>query len=280
MGPITTFLTLLVVLAAAASALLVSTHSLGGLLYLVFYEWTPGLAALITFSIFQNTRAALRWRWLRAKGTFGAYLLPLFYILPVYFAAWIAIPHAYDASSFIKSSATLLGFTLHPGLATYGLFVPLSLTFGLLNRFPYTLGEELGWRGFLAPILYEKHGFITSSLLTGVIWAVWHYPLLYGLGLFSGPEAGGRIGCFTVMVVGLAFVFGWLRLKTGSMWPCVLMHASHNAFLQTLFEPQTAKSTTTIPLTSEFGYGLAITIWLVALVLVFVERHKPVGTAK
>ena len=279
-GPVVTFLVLLVVLTAATSALLIPTHSLGGLLYLVLYEWTPGLAALLTFAMFPSSAEILHWRWQPAKGTLGAYALPLLYLAPLYLAAWLLLGPAHDASAFLKSSSTLMAFPLHPWLATFGLFVPLSLTFGLLNRFPYTLGEELGWRGFLMPTLHKRYGFVAACSITGLIWAVWHYPLLYGLGLFSGPGAHIRIGFFSVMVVGLSFIFGWLRLRTASLWPCVLMHASHNAFLQTFFEPQTSPSTKTLPLTSEFGYGLAITVWMVALALTLVERRTPTRAAE
>ena len=274
-GPVATFLLLLIVFTAAASALLVPTHSLGGLLYLILYEWTPGLAALLTFAVFPRSATVLRWQWLPFRSTIRAYAFPLLYLAPLYLAAWLLIGPAHDAASFLKSSSALMGFPQHAWLATFGLFVPLSLTFGLLNRFPYTTGEELGWRGFLMPTLHERYGFVAACSITGVIWAVWHYPLLYGLGVFSGPGAHIRMGCFSVMVVGLSFIFGWLRLRTGSLWPCVLMHATHNAFLQTFFEPQTAQSTKTFSLTSEFGYGLAITIWMVALVLIFLQKSAP-----
>ena len=280
LGPVLTFLLFLLVLTAAASALLVPTHSLGGLLYLVLYEWTPGLAALLTFAIFPRSADVLRWRWLPARSTALAYALPLLYQAPLYLVAWLLVGPAHDSASFVKSSSTLMGFPQHAWIATFGLFVPLSLTFGLLNRFPYTTGEELGWRGFLMPTLYKKYGFVAACSITGVIWAIWHFPLLYGLGVFTGPGANGRMGCFSVMVVGLSFIFGWLRLRTGSLWPCILMHASHNAFLQTFFEPQTAQSAKSLSFTSEFGYGLAITVWIVALGLTFLQKPAPVGIAE
>jgi hypothetical protein len=39
------------------------------------------------------------------------------------------------------------------------------------------LGEEIGWRGFLAPTLYRTRGFLWAGIGTGLIWALWHVPL-------------------------------------------------------------------------------------------------------
>ena len=214
------------------------------------------------------------------RETLGSYALPLIYILPVYVLTWLLLRGSFEPSSFMKNSSTTVGFPLQPRLATIGLFVPLSLTFGLLTRFPYTLGEELGWRGFLMPALRERYGFVVGCLITGAIWAVWHYPLLYAFGLFSGPHAHTRIPFFTVMVLGLSFVFGWLRLKTDSLWPCVLMHASHNAFLQTFFDPLTAQSDKTVTVTSEFGWGLMVTVCLAAVWVTVAQKRAGLETVR
>lgn len=41
------------------------------------------------------------------------------------------------------------------------------------------LGEEAGWRGFLLPKFLESHSPLTASLLLGVIWMMWHFPLSF-----------------------------------------------------------------------------------------------------
>jgi len=63
---------------------------------------------------------------------------------------------------------------------------------------------------------------------------------------------------FTVMVVGLSFPLAWLRLRSGSVWTATLLHASHNSFIQKLFEPMTVDAGPTPWLTGEFGAGLAL----------------------
>ena len=51
------------------------------------------------------------------------------------------------------------------------------LTFGVLGNLGLTLGEELGWRGFLLPAL-EPLGRWRPVLVSNVIWGLWHAPMV------------------------------------------------------------------------------------------------------
>ena len=42
-----------------------------------------------------------------------------------------------------------------------------------------TIGEELGWRGFLLPTLQTRLSAIASALIIGLIWFCWHIPLFW-----------------------------------------------------------------------------------------------------
>jgi membrane protease YdiL (CAAX protease family) len=70
--------------------------------------------------------------------------------------------------------------------------------------------------------------------------------------------------CFGVMVVAMGFPFAWLRLRSGSVWPAAILHASHNLYVQGFFDRVTVNTGFTNWLTSEFGAGLAITIGITA----------------
>jgi membrane protease YdiL (CAAX protease family) len=106
------------------------------------------------------------------------------------------------------------------------------------------LGEEIGWRGLLVPELAKRTRFTTVALLSGVIWAVWHYPLLlHGALQTSEPPPWYAVGCFTVLIVAMSFPMAWLRLRSGSLWPAVLFHAAHNAVIQQYLTPLTARTT-------------------------------------
>jgi membrane protease YdiL (CAAX protease family) len=57
-------------------------------------------------------------------------------------------------------------------------FPPLIILFvGFLLMF----GEEYGWRGFLLKNLAESKGKISSAMIVGLVWALWHCPIIYGL---------------------------------------------------------------------------------------------------
>ena len=65
--------------------------------------------------------------------------------------------------------------------------------------------------------------------------------------------------CFTLMVVSISFVMAWLRLQSGSLWTATIFHASHNLFIQSVFDPLTADTGLTKWIIGEFGLGLVIT---------------------
>jgi hypothetical protein len=63
---------------------------------------------------------------------------------------------------------------------------------------------------------------------------------------------------FTWVVFAASVPFIWLRLKSGSVWTAVLAHASHNLFLQAIFDPLTVDHGMTRYVTTEFGVGMAL----------------------
>ncbi|WP_130178510.1 CPBP family intramembrane glutamic endopeptidase [Cryobacterium sp. SO1] len=101
-----------------------------------------------------------------------------------------------------------------------------------LNLVP-ALGEELGWRGWLLPKLMPL-GTVPAIVISGVIWGLWHAPMVL-LG-YNYPDAPGWLGL--TMMVGMCIlvgaVFGWLRLRSDSVWPAALAHAAFNGAAGTI----------------------------------------------
>ncbi|MES1224756.1 MAG: CPBP family intramembrane glutamic endopeptidase, partial [Bacteroidota bacterium] len=104
----------------------------------------------------------------------------------------------------------------------------------------------------------KRFGYTKTSLLTGVIWSVWHYPILLFADYNSGTPAWYGLTCFTVMVISISFVFTWFRMKSGSLWTGMLLHASHNLFIQSIFSPLTKDTGNTKYYIDEFGIVLPI----------------------
>lgn len=107
-----------------------------------------------------------------------------------------------------------------------------SITIGpLVNALP-SLGEEVGWRGMLFPLLCERMPQRQAVLASGVIWGMWHAPIIamghnYGTTYFGFPVTG--ILTMVVACTVMGCLLSWLRVKTGSVWPCAIAHGALNA---------------------------------------------------
>lgn len=97
-----------------------------------------------------------------------------------------------------------------------------------------------------------------------IVWSSWHFPLIIGGDYRGVGPVWYSVLCFTVIVTGLGFLTAWVRLKSGSVWPAVLAHASHNLFIQSIFDPMTRHTPMTGYVLGEFGAGLALALTVVA----------------
>jgi membrane protease YdiL (CAAX protease family) len=93
-------------------------------------------------------------------------------------------------------------------------------------------GEEYGWRGYLQGELIRL-GKVKGILLLGVIWGVWHAPvILMGHNYPGYPVAG--VFLMIGYTIGLAFVLGYAVLKSGSVLLAAYLHALNNQVLSLL----------------------------------------------
>lgn len=227
--------------------------------------WCPGVAAIVSCALMRIDIASLGWNWRPTRYQVWSYVIPILYSLPVYVVVWVLIRGSFGFGDFANSVGAAFGFPHHPTGAALLLAIPAYATVGVIGAMARTLGEEIGWRGFLLPRLVEQSGFTVGCILSGCIWAVWHYPVLLFADYNAGTSPAYALTCFTLMVIAAAFIWGWLRLKSGSLWTSVILHASHNLFIQAIFDGMTKPTGRTLYFTTEFGVGLVITMWVVAL---------------
>ncbi|HSJ55201.1 MAG TPA: CPBP family intramembrane glutamic endopeptidase, partial [Anaerolineae bacterium] len=133
---------------------------------------------------------------------------------------------------------------------------------GLLISF----GEEYGWRGYLQSELV-KMGKVRGMLVLGVIWGLWHAPIIAMGHNFPGYPVLGIL-IMTLYTIGLAFFLGYAVLKSGSPWLAAFLHAINNQaasfFIALVYAPSD-------PIFS-FGaglYGLAVWAIVIAGLLLF-----------
>jgi len=91
---------------------------------------------------------------------------------------------------------------------------------------PIFLGEELGWRGYLQLRLFPGRPF-TAALATGFIWGVWHYPMVL-LGGEPTESIAQTLLLLPVSTMAMSVLLGWMRSRTGSLWPGTVAHAANN----------------------------------------------------
>jgi membrane protease YdiL (CAAX protease family) len=242
--------------------------------------WCPALAALVTCRCLGRSFRSLAWSWPKGRYVAAGYFVPLAYATIAYGGVWALRLGGWN-SEFVAQVAQRFGLRGLPAWGSLALYIFFAATAGMIRSLSTGLGEEIGWRGFLVPELARQMSFTKLSLLSGIIWAAWHSPLLLFADYNAGTNRWYGLACFTVMVVSISFVFAWLRLKSGSLWTAALLHASHNLFVQAIFDNLMRNTGRTLWYTTEFGAALALTS--VAFAVYFwvrraeVEQSVPVG---
>lgn len=264
---IVTFLVFVFLFSSLPYFLMIYSHHVetGNGLVVRMIMWCPTAAAFATCALFRVDTRTLGWSWRPVRYEAMGYLLPLLYVIPVYLLTWIAVLGSMALKDFEQKAAASLSLTSSPHLASFGLMIPMLATLGVIGSMANALGEEIGWRGFLLPRLVGQFGFTFGCIVSGLIWAIWHYPGLLWSDYNAGTNPAYALTCFTLMVIGDSFILGWLRLKSGSLWPCALLHASHNLFIQAIFDEMTAQTGRALYYTTEFGCGLVLSVGATAV---------------
>jgi uncharacterized protein len=230
----------------------------GGGTYVTLLMWCPAMGAMLTCKYLGRDVGSLGWKWGEPRYQVMSYLIPLAYATITYSIVWLAGLGGVYNKTFVDSMIKSFGLGPLPPWAAISLYLVLAGTAGMVGSCATALGEEIGWRGFLVPALAKRFSFTSTALISGCIWSVWHYPILIFADYNAGTPTWYGLTCFTVMVIAMSFVFAWMRLKSGSLWTGVLLHASHNLFVQGFFDRITTDTGRTKYVIGEFGAGLAI----------------------
>lgn len=189
------------------------------------FAFVPAIAAIVVRRWVTGEGFADAGLPLRLRAAWRYYLLAWFGPLGLV-AAGIAVAVALDL--YTPNMASLQGFA--PGVPPVLLVVALLVLALVLT--PVYWGEEFGWTSYLRLRVYPDRPLL-ATVVTGLIWAVWHYPLAFlGYAEYSNVFLGLLL--WTLGFLCQEVMLTWLRLRSGTIWTASLAHAGNNMVLSLL----------------------------------------------
>lgn len=200
----------------------------------------PMLLAVIFVLISKTDRlSSIGWRVPASAYCLLSVLLPILQV-----AAVIAVGLSADLLTLNRDHLLFRQPTSHVGLnllllvpAMFIPFILLSIP-GLIVGWLNHLGEEFAWRGYLfRRLALEDNKLVRAVLLSGAVWWAWHLPM-FGLSpvlsALSLPQQGLTVVLSLFSILGTAFMYSWIYLRSGSIWAPTIMHLFWNLFRGTL----------------------------------------------
>lgn len=96
----------------------------------------------------------------------------------------------------------------------------------VFNAFP----EETGWRGFAVPELLKTRGLLSTAVIVGLLWALWHVPSMFVIENYRQLGLAFLPGFFPGIVAGSVFLAWLYRASGGSVFIVAVWHATYNLF--------------------------------------------------
>jgi len=265
------YFSVLLTLSAGLEYLLLRTgEPIGKHLGLIFLlMWSPALASAVARIALREGVSDVSFRIGGASGVRAiavAWLYPLAVGVVAYGIAW-----ATALARFAPPPLTKLGLESLPAAARFGILLAGTLTVGTVLSMISAAGEEIGWRGYMLTRLIDA-GIPRPVLVSGLIWGAWHLPLILSGQYASSEKPALSAVIFLINIVAFAFLSAQLRLGSGSVWPAVVIHASWNAIIQSVFDASTAAGEKSSFWIGESG--VLVTAANVLCVLILVRGHR------
>jgi uncharacterized protein len=178
------------------------------------------------------------------------------------------------------ATAALDAWWLRPSEYTW---TPPRLSIGLLGALVVAmfldagaLLEENGWHGYALPLLRQRYSPLAASLVLGLAWAAWHYPVKYNALTDYGLGGLGYLAAFTLKIVLLTVVMTYFWQRAGqSTLLAVAMHGLSNDSLR--LQGQLVGDSLRLSVVSELTIALPLAVTAVALIL---RTHGQLGAGR
>jgi membrane protease YdiL (CAAX protease family) len=180
------------------------------------WTWMPAVAALLAAALTGGRAAVREW----------AARLVRWRVCWYWYAVVIVAPCAFSVA--VAACFGLIGGSWRAALPWTAVPPAMLALFLIILLLSDGLGEEPAWRGFALPRLLERHRALVASLIVGVLWALWHLPLLW-----TESMKAQQLPWWLLLldVPAKAIIFTWVFLRTsGSVLIAAILHASTNLF--------------------------------------------------
>lgn len=177
-------------------------------------QWAPAILAILIVYMLKGKanlkellyKMAFRKTYL--KWYVSAFMIPL-----------IICAASYTTLSMVSYHRFVLPTLCH-SLETYLIYL-FFIVFG-------SVGEEIGWRGYMLPLLLRKYSYLISSIIIGLFWGIWHLQFQAGCLVFI---------IYLMLTIEMSITMSWFCKKTnGNIVSAIIMHSSFNLCALLLFE--------------------------------------------
>lgn len=198
----------------------------------------PALSSLLTRFItkegFKNLYLKPRFK-TNIKYYLMAYFLTSVFIILGFTIYFMIFPNMIDTNfTVLKDTLENQGVSVDNIKAIVMINLLQGIFIGPIINIIFTLGEELGWRGYLLQKLSKEFSLQKSIIISGIIWGIWHAPIIamghnYGTRYWGYPFMG--ILAMIIFCIVIGTYLSYLVVKTKSVIPCAIVHSAINGFV-------------------------------------------------
>lgn len=145
---------------------------------------------------------------------------------------------------------------------------PLSIIFNLgVGNFVYMfifvgIAEEYGWRGYALDLLQTRFNAVSSSVILGLIWGLWHLPLFF---IPGSPQQAAGVPLYLLQIIVFSIWYTWLYNNSkNSILPVIIFHTMMDLTLLVIFPISALFSPNSLPNLFLYASGIAILIFIIA----------------
>src|SRR5919202_970234 len=214
--------------------------------------FSPAVASVLARLVLREGFADVSFR-LGGRRTWRTMALAL--ILPIvigtiaYGLAWTTGLAQFDPQPSAGLGAQLASEVTSSPMAMFVIMLVLATIVWVFPQSVFAAGEEIGWRGYMLTRLIDA-GVPRPVLVSGLIWGLWHIPLVLAGVYVAGSSPVVSAPLLMVGATSTGFVIARMRLETGSIWPAIALHGAWNSTIQGAFDPATT------------GTGAGATLWV------------------